>query len=177
MERLKNISKTILEKRKKTLEEKQVFIFFEGILDIIHSNKTDEFYKKLSDYIHEMWQYRNIKDMDPEQAFLYGSIWGAINLEELNRKRIEMNNILDKITSNFRNYYPILSAIHNEVGITHKKLAGVLGKTPSDLSQIISRIYDERVFTYSRTGREKNYYLGQYGELVYQRLLKEMKNA
>lgn len=181
--RLQNISDVILQGLRAQTQEKieeQVYILFDGIVDLIQKIGDSTILdgcEELFHYLNETWQYRDFDGLSQETSFLMGSIWGAMKTAETSRKRsMEEMNIQDLI-SKYDDYYWLFDAIAKSPGIRHKSLAAKGAKSPSELSQFVSRMESENLLMYSRTGREKYYYLQEKGRKVYEGIKKAKRPA
>lgn len=179
--RLQNISKVILDsiKGKKNIQEEQVSIFLDGIVD--YEQGADERTiptecQDLEHWIEETWQYRDLSAFSQESTFLLGGLWGAFAMKRIQKRRKKDEFCIEQLVTKYRDYYWFFSAIANNPGIMHKQLAARGGKTSSELSQFVARVYKEDLFSYNRVGREKYYFLQEKGEEVYRRM-KESKHV
>lgn len=176
--RLENICESLMElfQKEKRIDEEQVYIFLEGAVDFLNreadEHKTVKL-DKLGAYLQKKWQYREIEQMTPEQAFLCGSIWGGAKLLGIKRERKETVFEFHELKKKHSVHYDLLHAISVDPGIKHKDLAGKLKKSTSHLSQYVIDVIRDGLITCSRIGREKYYYLSPLGEQVYDELKKE----
>lgn len=176
--RLENICETLMEllQKDKRINEEQVHVFFEGTVDDLNE-ETDETktvnLDKLTAYLQKEWQYREIESMTSEQAFLCGSIWGAIKLLGLKRERREKTFRLEELKKQYAGNYDFLHAIAVNPGIKHKDLAEKCGKSISLLSQFAAGVKKDGMITCRHIGRETYYYLRPLGEQVYEELKHE----
>lgn len=175
--RLINICQDILSRwrEKKEIDEEQSYIFMDGILDVFSNpeEETGADYRKVSEELNEMWQYRDFGSLSVEEVFLCGSLWGGIKMAELNRKRLRQQSTIKELSRAYANKLWFFEAISYEPGIRHKDLAQKGGQSTSQLSQFVAGVVKEGLITYNRIGREKYYYLQKRGELVYAELKKQ----
>ncbi len=184
LQRLKNICSLLLRKKasREKIYEEQVQIFLEGLVDLFDDEdmRADApEYEEMAVMVDEMWHYRDVRAFSPEEAFLYGAIWGSSHLEHLMRKRngdkISMNQMIQEFQSAKQEeaYVHLLEVIERNPGIKHKNLAEKLGASPSELSQTVSKLEKEKLFSAQRSGREKYYFLRERGKEVLKRLRPE----
>ncbi len=174
--RLENICKEILGhwKNQGKLEEEQAHIFFDGILDVIMDGEKVPIsdYRQISARVEKKWQYRELEDLSLGEAFLYGSLWGGIKIEDLYEDRVRQQESMEKLVSVYAPKQWLFRAIYYNPGIRHKDLAKKGNQSPSQLSQLMTSVEREGLITYNRVGREKYYYLQKRGDQLY-KLLKE----
>lgn len=175
--RLENICKEILGhwKNEGKLEEEQAYIFFDGILDVIMDGEKIPLsdYRQISAGIEKRWQYRSFEELSPQEAFLYGSLWGGIKIEEIYEERIEQQESLEKLVSVYASKEWLFKAIYYNPGIRHKDLAKKGNQSPSQLSQLMASVEKEGLITYNRAGREKYYFLQKRGDQLYKLMKKK----
>lgn len=179
-ERVKNICKEILDKWKneKMIKTDQIFVFLEGIIDLMKEGEGSAIpkeYQKLSGKLDEMYQYKEYEQMTAADAFVMGSLWSGIKIEERYRTRAAQQVSMKKLVRKYENYRWFLRAIYNNPGINQKDLAKKGKKDTSQLSQLAVRLSEDGLFTCDRVGREKYYYLQERGEQVYDELKKEKR--
>jgi len=181
LQKLKNISGLLLHGKgsQKKIVEEQVQIFLESLAELFDNENIQSEapeYSELAVMVEEMWHYHEVHALSPEEAFLYGGIWGAVRLESLIRRRNADKTSMEQLIRNFHetkkaeNCVQLLTAIEKKPGIKHKDLAEKLAVSPSELSQIISRLEQEKLFMAQRSGREKYYFLREKGKEVLKRL-------
>lgn len=179
--RLGNICKDILAhwRGEGKIDEEQCYVFFDGVLDKILDPEEEltPDYKKVSAELREVWQYKDFSDLTPEEAFLYGSLWGGIQLAGLCEKRENQRKTVEKLTCVYENKAWFFEAIYKNPGIRHKDLAMKGNQSTSQLSQFVSGVVKEGLIAYDRVGREKYYYLQKRGELVYRGIEKKLAFA
>lgn len=172
--RLGNICRDILAHwyGKRRVNEEQADIFYEGILDQMDSQEkeTSQEYQELTRKLHEMWHYKDFEKMSAEEKFLCGGLWGGMKVLELSVRRRDQQQAVSELVQAYGRKTWFFEAIANHPGIRHKDLAERGKQSPSQLSQFISKAVKEGVVTYNRVGREKYYFLGKRGELVYEEI-------
>lgn len=164
---------------KEEISEIHVNSFFGCILENLTgtTHRMLSNYRKLSDAICELWQYREIDKMSSEQAFLYGSIWGSIKLLRMKDEKVKKQQNMAWLVKKYLKKDKLLKYIYENPGINHKSLAEKLFIAPSQLSQQILSYEKDGLITDDRIGREKYYYLLEVGESVYQKISKEKANT
>lgn len=175
--RLGNICRDILMRwrEKRSVDEELVYIFFDGILDMLHDSEKDNSipdYRKVTDRLQDIWQYKDFDKMSKEEIFLYGGLWGGMQMAEINVRRKRQEKSVDELVCAYKNKQWFFDAIASQPGIRHKELAERGNQSTSQLSQFVIKAAKEKLITYNRIGREKYYYLGKKGELVYEKMKK-----
>lgn len=175
--RLRNICRDILAHwyGKRRVDEEQTDIFYEGILDQLddQEKETAKEYQELAGKLHEMWNYKDFEEMSEEEMFLCGGLLGGVKMLELAARRRDQHQAVSELVQVYEGKRWFLEAISNYPGIRHKDLAERGCQSPSQLSQFIVKAVKEGVVTYNRVGREKYYFLGKRGELVYEEIKKK----
>lgn len=172
--KLERISNVILEriKAKKRLEEEQVHAFLETMAEsaAAEDSQLPPDYRKLSDRLQKIWQYRSFGDLAHAQIFLYGSIWGGIKLLEKKRGKVSDRERQEELAKYYAGKEWFFHAIDTRPGIRHKELAQIGDVSPSALSQFAAGASKERLISCRRMGREKHYYLMDDGKAVYKKM-------
>ncbi|MCM1538818.1 MAG: hypothetical protein NC254_10530 [bacterium] len=135
-------------------------------------------YKKMCSAIGEVWQYREWEKMQPDQAFLYGSLWGIVKFFECRYQEMMDADQMKVFVQKYKDKVWLLRAIKTQPGILHKELAqkGRIGSPR--LSQIMNDDPDIKELVFFRTsGREKYYFLKPKGEELLDRLKKETRKT
>lgn len=118
----------------------------------------------LRDKLFKKWEYGAIEKLDAKASFLLGALWsGAILSELAEAERLKRPNLEALAKQNLK-YYKILKVIQARPGIMHKELAKISELSTSELSQWMTKIQFENLFSFSRAGREKYYYIEKKGE-------------
>ena len=161
---------------KKHLDGEHVALFFEGVVDCFNGDAKKEYpakYRDLSRKVNEIWKYKNWSDKSEEQIFLYGSMWGVMQLMQARQEQMQKSVDENTLFANYKKYAWIFKAIKKNPGIRHCDLAQKAKITPSALSQSISRMISDDVISFSRIGREKYYFLTPCGERILELIREE----
>lgn len=91
--RLDNICSEILDYMEEhdVISEEMVLSLFKGLALCEEDDEKPTSYMHLFDEINEKWNYREIHQQLSEQVFLYGAIWGCLQLMETKQKTLEVN--------------------------------------------------------------------------------------
>ncbi len=177
--KLRNLCQDLLQRwrKKGAMDEEQSYLFAESIFEMLSDPESEpgEDYRKLSQRLNEVWQYRNLGGFSPEEAFLYGSLWGMVQVLETGRRRERQDREVKRLARSYRGKMRILEAIFQNPGIRHKDLAVKGGQSPSQLSQLIAAAVRDDLVTYNRVGREKYYYLQRPGRQVYEEMARQKR--
>ena len=115
---------------------------------------------------------------DDTLSFRIGQICACISMinEMIMEKKEEELQISRK--AYFKNNIELFSIIDSEEdGITHNELAKRLGKSPSGLTQLITKIKYFDYITYTTIGREKYYFLTDSGKTMLNDLTNDVTNV
>lgn len=161
------------------ISEERVLALFKG-LALSDERERSSSYVSLLDKIDKKWNYREIFQDAPEQIFLYGAVWGCLQLME-EKQRTITGYMTEKQTwktllSKYGDRINLLKDMYISPGIRHKELAEKEHISPSHLSQIMGAMVTDKIFVYNYAGREKLYYLSEKGEKLY-REMKTKKEA
>ncbi len=150
----------------KNITEDQTLTFMEELSAEEPKDLADmpEDYRKLKFSMSEVWRYREWKEMTPEQAFLYGSVWGSARLFELRQQKRRETDRMKLLVPKYRDKYWMFYAIKSQPGILHKELAKKGNISPSRLSQIMDDKDIDVLISQRASGREKYYFLKPQGE-------------
>lgn len=175
--RLGNICRDILMRwrEKRSVDEELVYIFFDGVLDMLHDSEKENSipdYRKVSGRLQDIWQYKDFEKISKEEIFLYGGLWGGMQMAEINARRKKKEKSVEELICAYKSKQWFFDAIASQPGIRHKDLAERGKQSTSQLSQFVIKAAKEDLITYNRIGREKYYYLGKKGELVLERMKK-----
>lgn len=124
----------------------------------------EEEFTNLCSAVGEVWQYREWEKMSPEQAFLYGSLWGSIKSFECRHQKSKETDQMKLLVPKFKDKRWLFRAIKSQPGILHKELAAKGRLSPSRLSQIMDDKDMDDLISYRLSGREKYYFLKPRGE-------------
>lgn len=176
--RLQNVCEGILERWQtgKQIQETQVHIFQIEIMNFLiygENQKLPKSYYSLQKKVKETWHYHEYEKMGKQDIFLLGSLWDSMQLLSLKSETARDKMSIADLAKRYRRYEWFFATIKRYPGINHTELAHKGRKTTSELSQFVARISQENLYTSSRVGREKYYFLAERGE----ELLKEMRKA
>lgn len=178
--RLANICRDILTRwdEKKSVDEEQVYIFCDGIVDMINdlAAESEPDYKKVSAKLQEMWQYKDFEEMSAEEIFLCGGLWCGMQISGMSTKQRRQQKTIDELACVYESEQWFFKAIYKQPGIRHKDLAEQGDQSVSQLSQFVAKVYEEGLITYNHVGREKYYYLEKRGEMVYKAIQKKRES-
>lgn len=175
--RLDNLCRELLGymEEKTAISEERIYSFIEGLaLFDAQDNEMPTSYARLFDEISEQWSYREIYQMETEQIFLSGAIWGCMQLMEARRKYMLDIDTKEKewsmLLSKYQDKKSWLKIIHGSPGIRHKDFSQKAGKSPSQMTQSIAVLVNDKIINCNYAGREKFYFLSDKGECLYKKL-------
>lgn len=174
--RLDNICSEILDYMEEhdAISEERVLSLFKGLALCEEDDEKPTSYMRLFDEINEKWNYREIHQQLSEQVFLYGAIWGCLQLMETKQKaladQVEASKNWTILLRKYQDKLNLLKHIHASPGIRHKRLAEKEGISPSQLSQSMVGLVKDELITYNYAGRQKFYFLSAKGEKLYRKL-------
>lgn len=175
--RLDNLCRELLDcmEERTAISEEWVHSFIEGLA--LFDDKDNEMptsYVRLFDEIIEQWSYREIYQMEAEQIFVSGAIWGCMQLMEAKRKYMLDIDAKEKewsmLLSKYQDKKSWLKIIHASPGIRHKDFSQKAGKSPSQMTQSIACLVNDKIINCNYAGREKFYFLSEKGERLYKEL-------
>ena len=152
-----------LESKERRVDSETYEQLFRGIAEVLASfaDRINE----LSELRDATYAMRNYDCAYLLEGFDIGACWGAMKVAEAFERQerdVEIRRqCLDKLRS--KEQWRILEAIGNQPGITQGDLARELGKSASNLSQMLSRILPYRLVTISIDGRRRHYSLTAFG--------------
>lgn len=157
------------------IPEELLFEFSQKTMQIIQKKAIDEIPDEFSvfeNYVEMFWRGKKYNHMS-NRFIIYqmGQLLTCTNM--LNRLLAEEKReaSIEAFADLFKDRAMIFEGMYKERGITHKKLAELSDMSVSALSQFISKNKSEGFFTYRVMGREKHYYLTEYGEKLYFHML------
>lgn len=173
--RLENICQEILAYIEKDYEisEEMVLALAQGLTFYDgREEKMPSSYIRLLDEIGQKWQYRETEQLSVEQTFIMGSIWGCLQMAEA-RRRYAMNEISkiqqwNVLLKKYKDKVCLLNVIRRQPGIRHKDLAQRSRKSPSQMTQIMTGMVNDRLVTCNYAGREKFYFITELGQKLCQ---------
>lgn len=166
-------------KQQREIREEQISLFLKLSLKIIDSTEELELPRSfylLKENVYKCWLYEEIGELDANQAFVYGNLWGALKLIDFAKKSRENRKVLDSLACQYEKNSYVFQIMNDNPGIKHKDLAELSNKTPSELSQFLSKIKEEQLFYDVRLGREKYYYLEERGISLLNKMKKQAED-
>lgn len=132
----------------------------------IEKDRIPSSFDDLQIAIQSTWQYGSITNMDANTAAIYGALWFGVSLLEKARineeEKLERESLIKEVSRN-RKFTLALEGMKKYPGIKHGDLAEYCGIDKSNLSQLFSRIKGQQLYRSSNIGREKYYYLSDFG--------------
>lgn len=175
---INNLSLSILNRfdNNLSIRDEQIHKLFELAIELFQSSDLDHLprsFVDLSYKLKSMYQYDQTASLSIDQAIQFGALWSVVQMIDISKdKKKEKPNLLE-LSKRHKWLVPVLTTISEHHGITHNELAGKVGKSKSELSQNIAKLQNERLFSFSKYGREKYYYLEARG----QELLSEVQKT
>lgn len=164
---------------KKELTQEQLFSFMKKFIadngSFFDAKKTKS-YKAMRSRINELWQYREWEDMSPEQAFLYGQLYGCVKLCEYREQSHQDIALINYLLSKYEDS-KLFYIVKRNPGIRHKDLAKEIGLSTGRLSQMMDEEDMKELIISRVNGREKRYFLGAKGEALLQQLEAQKREA
>ena len=155
-----------LESKDRRIDSETYEQLFRGITEVLayFADRATE----LSELRNATYAMRNYDRAYLLEGFDIGACWGAMKVVEAYERQEgdaeAHRQCLDKLRS--KEQWRILEVIGNQPGITQGELASELGKSPSNLSQMLSRILPYRLVAIAIDGRRRRYSLTAYGREV-----------
>ena len=175
MENIKvdNISKGILKriKTERSIMDEQVYALWDGIVEMLergddHCNFSES--AQLLERMDDIWMYQKFQSSSDSENFLYGSIWGSMNIMsrflKKKKEQYEHQALIQKYKDD--TYSLFLNAILKKPGIKNSALAKICCVTPARISQITQAAMADGLITSQKIGREKYFYLKSKGRDV-----------
>lgn len=141
----------------------------------LHDIKSES-YTSMRSLLYEVWQYRDFENLSPEQAFLYGQLYGCVKLCEYREENHHETVWIDSLASKYRDS-KLFSIVKENPGIRHKDLAQKMNISPGRLSQLMDDEDMNELLSSRLIGREKYYFLTLKGELLQQKLEAQKREA
>lgn len=178
---VERVSERVLNRIEKGLElqEEQRVILWEYALEQMRTpgNETQGVplrnFSMLREHVQKKWMRDEIGELAPESAFAYGELWAVFQLMDLADRKGKEKYCMESLKKQFRNYYELFHLLKASPGIRHKEIAEKMQKSPSEISQIFSKLNGEQLFSAVKLGREKYYYLEERGNQLLEELGKE----
>lgn len=168
-----------------TVEEHEIpteliYAFSKETLKIIQSRQVSSLpdsYWELQNYVETFWRGRRFEYTENSYiVYQMGQLLSFTNMICIMAKEQEKASTMEDYAEQWQDRYCIFKYIHEQKGITHKVLAGKANISVSNLSQFMNKVKWEGFFYCRFMGREKHYYLTEYGEKLYQLMALNNKN-
>ena len=158
-------------KEKKEIPEDILCEFSQDALRIVQSRLDSEIpaeFWKLQHYVEMFWRGRKFEtEKDAVRIYQMGQLLSLTGMIRDIADEAEKSIPIEEYAQRWENRYLVYKGMHDEPGITHKRLAGAAGLSASSLSQMIAKTKYDGYFIYRIAGREKYYYLTRDGEKLY----------
>ncbi len=170
---MKGLIKILLEYiyNSKEIPDELLYEFSQKTMQIVQRKATEEIPDEFWDfenYVEMFWRGKKYNYMsDSCMVYQMGRLLACTNMLSILVDEREREASLEEYADLLKNRFEVFEGMYNTRGITHKELAELSGVSVSALSQFINRIKAEAFFTYRVMGREKHYYLTEYGEKLY----------
>lgn len=128
---------------------------------------SPEFWE-LEQYVESFWRAQLFQTVQGMRSYEMGRLLSLTNMIAMVAEEEEKRQSLNEYALKFSDWYPVFKGMYDTPGITHKKLALTAGKSDSSLSQFMNKNQWEGLYIYRRFGREKNYYLTELGQRLYE---------
>lgn len=119
-------------------------------------------------YVASFWHAQRFEHVSASHIYEMGRLLSLTNMLGMIAEEEEKRQSLDEYAVRFQDWYLAFKGMHDRPGITHKELAAVAKKSESSLSQFMNKNQWECLYMYRRFGREKNYYLTEMGQELYE---------
>lgn len=167
--------------KKKEIPKDLLYEFSRDAIKIVQNRQVDDVpteFWDLQHYVELFWREKKYKKEKNSiliyqmgQLFSYTSM--IRDIADDNERILRIREYAER----WKNKYLVYKGVHDESGITHKKLVNVSGLSPSALSQFIAQTRWDGYLTYRNVGREKYYYLTDEGEKLYELLKSRYERA
>lgn len=153
------------------IPEELLYEFSKETMTIVMRRSTTdvpENFLELERYVELFWRGKGYKSTsDPGIIYQMGRLLSYTNMLSMLMEEHEKSTSLEDYAKIYRRWYKIFKGVYEEKGITHNKLSEEADMSVSSLSQFMGRVKPEGFFTYRMMGREKHYYLTEYGQSLY----------
>lgn len=163
------ISEYVFEDRQ--IPEDLMYEFSKETAKIVRSGCTEvisEEFWELEHYIEAYWRGRKYMQSDDKaRVYQMGQLLSFTNMICMLVEQQEKEVSIDDYAVRFKDRFLVFKGMFECPGITHKELADTAGLSVSSLSQFINKYKCDGFFLSRSMGREKHYYLTEYGEKLY----------
>lgn len=167
---IEHILKYIMEERE--LPEEFLYAFSQETEKIVRSRQIEsipELFWELENYVGMFWRGEKFNYVEkPYIIYQMGRLLSFTNMICMVADEKEKELSIEDYAIQWRDRYSVFKFIHEQKGITHKALAKAVNMSPSSLSQFMTKVKWEGFFACRLMGREKHYYLTDYGEQLYE---------
>ena len=158
-------------REKKDIEDETLFFILDRMSEQFLESQEDrewQNYYKLLYLLDKIWRYQQFETLTTEQSYLYGGIWGCLNMISFIRKKKETLKKCYALASKHEAdaVFTFLNAINESPGLQNKKLALLCNISSEEISQISNEALKDELIFFRRFGKEKYYYLRKQGERV-----------
>lgn len=184
MENIKvnNISKGILKriKTERSIADEHIYALWDGIVEVLEQGDSHDISGEAVQLLERMddtWMYQKFQSLSASENFLYGSIWGSMNILsrfiKKKKEQYECQALIQKYKDETSCLF--LNAILKKPGIKNSALAQICCVTPSRITQMTQSAIEDGLITSQKFGREKYFYLQTKGNDVYKAILETKK--
>lgn len=151
-------------KKGKVLDEDLLSDFLSAVSEIVYglTEATEELNKLARDldagYVFD--------DLAEDPVFCAGACWGAIGVYAKSKERERDAAVANARRDASERHRALLATIRDNPGITQQELGKALGKSKSNLAQILARLEVYRLFTVSPAGKYKRYHISSVGRRI-----------
>lgn len=170
---MERLTRKILEglRAERVIPEELLYEFTVETIRIVQTRQMEQLppvFWELEQYVESFWRARRFDRIQDERLYEMGRLLSITNMIAMVDEEEEKRQSLSEYASKFSDWYLVFKGMHDIPGITHKKLAVAGNKSESSLSQFMNKNQWEGLYIYRRLGREKNYYLTELGEQLYE---------
>ncbi len=170
---MRELIEVLLEKvwNSSEIPEELLYELSKEAMTIVMKRSIDEVpdnFWELKRCVELFWRRKEYKcTNDPSIIYQMGRLLSYTNMLVMLIEEQEESISLEEYAKSYRKWYKVFKGVYEEKGITHNKLSEESDMSVSSLSQFMGRAKPEGFFTYRMMGREKHYYLTEYGKRLY----------
>ncbi|MGI6250333.1 MAG: hypothetical protein ACOYKD_03105 [Anaerolineaceae bacterium] len=165
---LNNIADSLLKafEAKRDVPNYLIYQLTECIITTIRNRELFEISDTLGSLIDKVDKFlreEDKKDIDPEENFNVGRLFA---LTSMIKKYVESQSVfftIPELVNKYSSRYKVFESIGKMPGITHQDLADCSEMSASALSQLMVKLYKDKLVTANAIGRHKYYYLTSKG--------------
>lgn len=170
------INNRITENR--NISDEQLHEYLSAVYKIICSNGLfPTQFALLRKKFVQKWNCGQLYTQNTMMPFMMGAVFSGVVFSILAQEERERLPKLEDAAQSSAVYFDLMNLVHQNPGIKHSVLAKQLGKSPSHLSQLMDKKPLKEYFSSTRLGREKYYYIEQYGEEVLAEIKRRQENV